>query len=74
MGRMGTPGQVVYGMVFLASDESSYMTGSELVMDWTWVWGWRISLTVSGGDWAGVGWRHWQTGHRIKMVRPAFLR
>ena len=31
-GRMGTPEEIVYGMVFLASDESSYMDGIELVI------------------------------------------
>lgn len=33
MGRMGTPEEVANGCVFLASDESSFMTGSELVID-----------------------------------------
>ena len=33
MGRMGTSGEIAYGMVFLASDESSYVAGSELVID-----------------------------------------
>jgi NAD(P)-dependent dehydrogenase (short-subunit alcohol dehydrogenase family) len=33
MGRAGTPEEVAYGVIFLASDESSYMTGSELVID-----------------------------------------
>ena len=33
MGRMGTPEDVAMGVLFLASDESSYMTGSELVID-----------------------------------------
>jgi len=33
MQRFGTPGEVAYGVLFLASDESSYMTGSELVID-----------------------------------------
>ena len=33
MGRVGTPEEVAYGVLFLASDESSYMTGSELVID-----------------------------------------
>jgi NAD(P)-dependent dehydrogenase (short-subunit alcohol dehydrogenase family) len=32
-GRFGRPEDVAYGVLFLASDESSYMTGSELVID-----------------------------------------
>ena len=33
MGRAGRPEEVAYGVIYLASDESSYMTGSELVID-----------------------------------------
>ena len=33
MGRTGTIQEIVNGMLFLASDESSYMTGAELVLD-----------------------------------------
>lgn len=33
LGRIGTPEDVALGVLFLASDESSYMTGSELVID-----------------------------------------
>jgi len=33
MGEMGEPVDIANGAVFLASDESRYMTGSELVMD-----------------------------------------
>ena len=33
MGRIGKPEDVAYGALFLASDESSFMTGSELVID-----------------------------------------
>jgi NAD(P)-dependent dehydrogenase (short-subunit alcohol dehydrogenase family) len=32
-GRVGTPEDVAYGVLYLASDESSFMTGSELVID-----------------------------------------
>jgi cyclopentanol dehydrogenase len=33
LGRIGTVEDITYGAMFLASDESSFMTGSELVMD-----------------------------------------
>src|SRR5215475_1540369 len=33
MGRAGTPEDVAYGVLYLASDESSFVTGSELVID-----------------------------------------
>lgn len=33
MGRLGTMDEIVAGVVFLASDESSFMTGAELVID-----------------------------------------
>ena len=33
MGRIGTVEEVTYGVLFLASDEASFMTGSELVID-----------------------------------------
>ena len=33
LGRMGVPKEIAEGIVFLASDESSFMTGSELVID-----------------------------------------
>jgi cyclopentanol dehydrogenase len=33
MGRKGTPSEIAYGALFLASDESSFMTGAELVID-----------------------------------------
>ena len=36
MGRLGAPLDIAYGVLFLASDESSYMTGSELVIDGGW--------------------------------------
>ncbi len=33
MGRVGKPEEVAYGVIYLASDESSFVTGSELVID-----------------------------------------
>ena len=33
LGRIGQPEDVAWGVLFLASDESSFMTGSELVID-----------------------------------------
>jgi len=33
MDRMGKPEEIAYGVLFLASDESSYMTAAELVID-----------------------------------------
>lgn len=33
IGRVGNADDIAYGIVFLASDESSFMTGSELVID-----------------------------------------
>jgi NAD(P)-dependent dehydrogenase (short-subunit alcohol dehydrogenase family) len=33
LGRYGKPEDVAYGVLYLASDESSFVTGSELVID-----------------------------------------
>jgi NAD(P)-dependent dehydrogenase (short-subunit alcohol dehydrogenase family) len=33
MGRMGRPEEVAYAVLYLASDESSFVTGTELAVD-----------------------------------------
>jgi cyclopentanol dehydrogenase len=33
LGRMGTVAEIVTAVLYLASDDSSYITGSELVID-----------------------------------------
>lgn len=33
LGRLATPEDIAWGILYLASDESSYMAGSELVID-----------------------------------------
>ena len=49
MGRKGTSGGIVYGMVFLASGESSYVDGTELIIDVGKLSGqWRLADTPYG--------------------------
>lgn len=33
IGHLGEPNDIAYGILYLASDESKFMTGSELVID-----------------------------------------
>jgi NAD(P)-dependent dehydrogenase (short-subunit alcohol dehydrogenase family) len=33
LGRIGMPEDIAYGALYLASDEASFVTGSELVID-----------------------------------------
>ena len=33
LGHLGEPDDIAYGVLYLASDESKFMTGSELVID-----------------------------------------
>ena len=37
LGRLGTAEEVAYGVLYLASDESSFVTGAELVIDGGWI-------------------------------------
>ena len=34
--RLGQPADIAYGVLYLASDEASFVTGSELVIDGGW--------------------------------------
>ena len=36
IGRFGEPEDIAYGVLYLASDESKFVTGAELVIDGGW--------------------------------------
>ncbi|NNM59463.1 MAG: SDR family oxidoreductase [Legionellales bacterium] len=38
LGRIGKPDDVAYAILYLASDESTFMTASELVIDGGGIW------------------------------------
>ena len=49
MGSNGHPKEIANGILFLASDESSYMTGTELIIDAGKLSGqWRLADTPYG--------------------------
>ena len=51
LGRIGEPSDVAYCALYLASDESSYMTGANLVLDGGW-------SCVLPGAWSTTDWDH----------------
>jgi NAD(P)-dependent dehydrogenase (short-subunit alcohol dehydrogenase family) len=53
--RMGTPEDIAYGTLYLASDESSYVNGTELVID-----GGYISMPFAIYESNTVNWRDWK--------------
>ena len=53
VGRFGEPVEIAKAIVFLASDESSYTVGSELIIDG----GMSNLLSPRYGCYAGPGWR-----------------
>ena len=56
MDRMGTPEEIAYGVVFLASDESCYITETELSIEGGKLSGlWRLVAVPYGAALMGRG-------------------
>jgi hypothetical protein len=53
LGRYGEPEEVAYAVLYLASDESAFVTGSELVIDGGWTATWQVSWSRHSGTLQG---------------------
>ncbi len=54
IGRIGTPEEIARTVAFLASDDASYITGTEVVVDGGWLAG-RLEPGLPGSDAAVAG-------------------